>query len=125
MTIYFVNQALPTFLASAPTTASTAMTASLVSQVFSINNSNSFAMQFIWTGTPTGTLTVLGSIDGVTYNVSLGTHSISGAAGTYTLDLSATAGLTTNVGWVQGTYTFSSGTGTLTHVTAAKKYPGA
>ncbi len=120
--ISFNTQNLPTFLASSTTTASTAMTASLVSTPLMINNSNTFAMQFIWTGTPTGTLSVMGSLDGINYNVSLGTHAIAGAAGTYTLDLAATAGLITTCGWVRGQYAFTSGTGVLTTVTAAAKY---
>ncbi len=120
--ILFNTQTLPTVLASSLTTASTSMTASLVSSSFMINNSNIFAMQFIWTGTPTGTLSVMGSLDGVNYNVSLATHAIAGAAGTYTFDLAATAGLVTTCGWVRGQYAFTSGSGTLTTVTGATKY---
>lgn len=124
MTTYFAQLNLPTFIAATPTIASTTMTANLVSTAFQINNSTTFAMQFIWTGTPTGTLTVWGSLDGINYNISLGTHAISGAGGTYTLDLPSTAGIQTTAGWVQGTYTFTSGTGVLTTVTGAKKYTG-
>lgn len=122
MTTYFVNAVLPTYELASPTVASTAMTASLVSSIFNIQNAPSFVMQFIWTGTPTGTLTIMGSVDGVNFNVSLGSYALSGSAGTYTLDLATTPGLATNVGWVQGGYTFSSGTGALTSVSAAKKY---
>ena len=96
MTLYYVNQVLPTYEASSPTVASTLMTASLISAVFPIQNSATFAMQFVWTGTPTGTLSVMGSVDGINFNVSLGTHALSGAAGTYSLDLAATAGLQTD-----------------------------
>lgn len=119
----YVNQTLATFELASPTVASTAMTASLISTPFNINNSQTFAMQFIWTGTPTGTLEIMGSLDGINYNVALGSHAISGAAGTYTLDLSATAGLITTCGSVQGQYIFTSGSGTLTTVTGASKYP--
>lgn len=118
----YVQQNLPTFELATPTVASTAMTASLISTPYQINNSYIFAMQFIWTGTPTGTLKVMGSVDGVNFNIQLATDALSGAAGAYTFDLASTAGLKTTVGWVQGQYLFTSGTGVLTTVTAASKY---
>jgi len=124
MALSFKTQTLATFLASSPTTPSKAMTASLISQSFNINQSDTFAMQFIWSGTPTGTLTVMGSLDGVNYNVPLMTHAAGGAAGVFTFDLAAYTcpGLTTSCGYVRGEYTFTSGTGTLSLVQVCSKY---
>lgn len=119
--IAFQNLTLPTFLVSSPTTASTSMAASLQSAPYRIPNSYICAMSFAWTGTPTGTLTVMGSVDGVNYNIQLATHATGGAAGNYAFDLASTAGQQTTCGWIMGVYTFTSGTGTLTSVVAAQK----
>lgn len=122
MALNYSNQVLATFLASAPTTPSTAMTANLISAPLNINHSGTFALQFVWTGTPTGNLNVMGSLDGINYNISLATHAAGGVAGNFTLDLGATAGLSTSCGWVRGEYAFTSGTGVLSLVQAASKY---
>jgi len=116
-------QTLATFSNTSLATPATSMAASLYSTPFNINQSYTFAMQFIWTGTPTGNLYVMGSLDGIHYNIQLATSALSGSAGNFEFDLSATAGLITTCGWVQGQYIFTSGTGTLTNVTAAAKYP--
>jgi len=122
MALNYNNQVLTTYLASAPTTPSTAMTANLISAPLQIQHSETFIMQFVWTGTPAGNLKVMGSIDGVNYNITLATQAAGGAAGTYTYDTAATAGLKTSVGWVRGEYTFTSSTGVLSLVQAATKY---
>lgn len=119
----FKTVPLATYLASAPTTASTSMAASLVSEPLNLNQSQTFAMGFVWTGTPTGSLTIKGSLDGVNYNILFDTHAIAGAAGNYAFDLAATAGLVTTCGWVRGEYTFTSGTGVLSLVQGCTKYP--
>lgn len=120
--LVYNSQVLPTFSNTALTTPATTMAASLYSTTLKINNSNTFAMQFIWTGTPTGNLYVMGSLDGVHYNIQLATSALSGSAGNFEFDLSATAGLITTCGWVQGQYIFTSGTGALTNILGASKY---
>ncbi len=120
MTLTYISQTLATFSNTSLTTPATTMAAALYSTPFDISQSTTFVMQFIWTGTPTGTLTVMGSVDGVNYNISLGTHSIVAAAGTYTLDLGASAGVTTSCQYIQAQYS-GSGTGALTTVTAGAK----
>jgi hypothetical protein len=117
------HQTLATYLASDGITPATAMTANLVSAPFNLNQKSTFAMQFVWTGTPAGNLKVIGSLDGVNYNVPIDTHAAGGAAGTYTYDMGATAGLSTSCGWVRAEYAFTSSTGTLSLVQVASKYP--
>lgn len=119
--ISYKTEPLATYSDTGLTTASTAMTANLYSQRKGINLFPTFAMQFVWTGTPTGTLLVMGSIDGTNFNIQLATHALTGAAGNYLYDMSSTAGLITTCGWVQGQYTFTSGSGTLTSVLAGTK----
>ena len=120
--LVYNNQTLPTFSNTSLTTPATSMAASLYSTPLDIRNSNTFAMQFIYTGTPTGNLYIMGSLDGIHYNIQLATSALSGSAGNFEFDLSATAGLITSCGWVQGQYIFTSGTGTLTTVTGVSKY---
>ena len=121
--ISFNTQALTTYLASTPTTESTSMGADLISAPLDIRQSQTFAMQFERTGTPTVNLKIMGSLDGTNYNVEFDTHAAGGAAGDYTFDLAATAGLVTSCGWVRGEYERTSGTGALTLVRACTKYP--
>lgn len=120
--LVYNNQLLTTYKLASPTVAFKTMTESLISTPFPLTNTYTFIMEFIWTGTPTGTLKIMGSIDGTNFNVPLATNALTGSAGTYPFDLSATPGLITNVGWIQAQYIFTSGTGTLTTVTAASKY---
>lgn len=120
--ISYIPQTLTTFSDTALTTPATSMAASLYSTPFNINQSPTVAMQFIWTGTPTGNLYVMGSLDGIHYNIQLATSALSGSAGNFEFDISATAGKVTTCGWVQGQYIFTSGSGTLTSVLAAAKF---
>lgn len=121
--LVYNSQVLATFSNTALTTPATSMAASLYSTPFDIRNSQTFAAQFIWTGSPTGNLYVMGSLDGVHYNIQLATSALSGSAGNFEFDLSTTAGLITTCGWIQAQYIFTSGTGALTNVLAAAKYP--
>jgi hypothetical protein len=108
-------------------------TAQLISAVTNIKYKDSVAIQLKWTGTPTGTFTVDGSLD---YNPGLpqsgappggannGTWTslvlspapvASGAAGNILLNLNQLA-----FPWIRVTYTNASGTGTLTGYISAK-----
>lgn len=65
-----------------------------------------------WTGTPTGTITIDGSVDGstffdLTFDPVLAQPS--GAAGGYLVNVSVEG-----FGWIRVSYTNASGTGTLT-----------
>jgi hypothetical protein len=99
------------------------MSGSLTSKVSDISGFDNVAVQLVWTGTPTGTFAVQGSLD---YNPQL-------ATGTWTaLTLSsspAAAGSASNVlldlnqlsfPWIRVVYTAVSGSGTLNAYIAGK-----
>jgi hypothetical protein len=118
MTLNSVHVLSVTVETSSPTIPSQVMTQNLQSGVFDLSDSYIANFGIVWTGTPTGTFTVLGSLDGVSYHVSLGTQALTGAAGNYNLNLTAT---TSGIQSVYITYTFTSGTGTWTVAEMCKK----
>ncbi len=102
-------QTLTTYETSSPATPSSAMTQDLFSQSFAITTANQFLAQAIWTGSPTGTIAILGSLDNISFNIPIYSMATGGSAGSLAYDLFGTS-----VQWIQIAYTFSSGSGTLT-----------
>lgn len=100
---------LPTYETASPTTPSSTMSQSLFSASFPVGTANQYLAQAVWTGTPTGTLALVGSQDNVTFNIPIYSQSLTGSAGSVSYDLFGTS-----VMWWKWQYTFSSGTGTLT-----------
>lgn len=107
--IFPTVQPLPTYKTASPTTAFSTMTESLISASFPITNTVLYLLQAIWTGTPVGTIAVVGSLDNINYNIPIYSIAAGGTGGSLAYDLYGTA-----VQWVRIAYTFSSGTGTLT-----------
>lgn len=115
MALYPIVSTLPTYETSSPTTPSSTMTQSLFSAPFPVSTSTQYLAQAIWTGTPTGTIAIIGSQDGTTFNIPIYSIAAGGTAGSLAYDIFGTS-----VMWIQITYTFSSGTGTLTCVASTK-----
>src|SRR5271165_6731738 len=99
---------LPTFETASPTTPSSSMTESLFSESFPITTSSQFLALATWTGSPSGTISVAGSLDNINFNIPIYSQSTIGTTG-IAYDLYGTS-----VMWIQIQYAFSSGTGTLT-----------
>jgi hypothetical protein len=105
----FVNEVITTYEGSSTSTARATMDQNLVTHAINIANATTtYALYAKWTGTPVGTITFLGSEDGVTFNVTLASQATGGGVGSLTFD-NFGSGLQA----VQVTYTFSSSTGTL------------
>jgi len=94
-----------------------AMTGNITSTVVDIRGISHIGVQFIFTGTPTGTFTIECSNDygengsSATWEpitTSPATISASGSAGDHLISLNSIP-----FGWLRAVYTFSSGTGTL------------
>lgn len=86
-------------------------TAKITSVSQSVANFDNIGLQFDWTGTPTGTLAVLGSIDGVIFHPWTPSPSLTNPAG-------SAAGFISGLNqfpfpYLQITYTNASGTGVL------------
>lgn len=106
------------------------MASSFVGTAVNILYSHYVGIQFIWTGTPTGTLGVqVSNVPVVSGQIFPGPGTFtaltlsdasppiinpSGAPGSFYLDL------TIGAGWIQPTYTFGSGTGTMNAYLVAK-----
>lgn len=102
------TQSLQTFETASPLIPSNSMTQSLFSASFPITTTSQFLAQAFWTGSPVGTIAVIGSSDGVNFNIPIYSIAAGGTAGSLSYDLYGTS-----VMWIQITYTFTSGTGTL------------
>jgi hypothetical protein len=97
------------------------MSGNLTSNTFEMQNYWGAAASCIATGAPVGTLTILGSVDNINFtplknngtNVTLAVT----AAGTYIFDVTQTA-----VKFLQVTYTYTSGSGTLNITVYPKGY---
>ncbi len=113
--MFSIVEALPTYETSSPTTPSSAMTQDLFSQSFAITTANQFLAEAIWTGSPTGTIAVMGSLDNINFTIPIYSIATGGSAGSLDYDLFGTS-----VQWIQITYTFTSGSGTLTCNAATK-----
>ncbi len=97
------------------------MAGNIVSPTTSIKNLDNVGVQFIWTGTPTGTFFVQVSADGVTFDaITLpATVSASGSAGHACVDLNQIS-----FPFIQVGYTAASGSGSLTAYITAKGLQG-
>ncbi len=116
MTSMFPNvQTLLTYKTASPTVVSSAMTESLFSARFPITTSVLFLAQALWTGSPIGTIAVVGSLDGTNFNIPIYSIAAGGTSGSLNYDLYGTS-----VQWIRITYTFTSGSGTLTCGAATK-----
>lgn len=104
-------------------------TSTTISEVIDVRNSYAMAIQLYWSGTPTGTFSIQGSMN---YNLStLGSNvlnagtwddmgittanSPAGSAGHTLIDITATG-----ISWIRVVYTNSSGSGTLTGMAQTK-----
>lgn len=94
---------------------SSALTASLTSDVCDVRTEVVYSVQASWSGTPTGTLKLQLSNDATTWTDGPSPQTLSGAAGSYLWDT-----VQTGVGYVRLAYTFTSGTGTLSAVFGCK-----
>lgn len=117
MAFYPLVSTLATYETASPTTPSSSMIQSLQSASFSIGTANQVLAQAFWTGSPVGTIAVVGSQDNVNFNIPIYSIAAGGSAGSLSYDL-----LGTSIMYVQIQYTFSSGSGTLT-CSASTKVP--
>lgn len=117
MGFYPITTSLATYETSSPTTPSSTMTQNLFSTSFPIENATQFLAQAFWTGTPTGTISVVGSQNNVTFNIPIYSIATAGSAGSLSYDLYGTS-----INWIRLEYAFSGGTGTLT-CSASTKVP--
>lgn len=86
------------------------MSGNLTSTNLSLLQVFGFSIQAVWTGTPTGTLQLNCSNDGVNWDmVQNSAQSLTGSAGHFTWNVTSS-----NYRWVQLTYTATSGSGSLT-----------
>lgn len=88
------------------------MSGSLTSTVLPIQFEDNIGLQFVWTGTPTGTIAVQVSMDQTTWTSLTFNPSITqpaGSAGGLYIDINQIS-----APFMRATYTFSSGTGALT-----------
>lgn len=85
-----------------------------------VQNEDSIGIQLIWTGTPTGTITVQVSTDNITYNALTFDPVLTqpaGSAGGYFINLDSCGFF-----WVKLVYTNSSGSGTFNAQICAKDW---
>jgi len=108
----------------------TLLTSSFVSNPVSVQRLDRVGLEIIVTGTPTGTVTVQGSIDYVPptvqispsvspatwFDIPLDLDALTGGPQTYVIDM-----VTTAIPWLRISYTFTSGTGSMTAVIVAKE----
>lgn len=93
-------------------------TSTYTSQAINIENVDNVGLQLIWTGTPTGTFTVLHSPDNVVYDAITLNPLITqpaGSAGHWSVVLQQDPYL-----WVKVQYVNASGSGTVDVITCAK-----
>jgi hypothetical protein len=87
------------------------ISANYTSESVDISFANGFAVQMQWTGTPTGTLRIQGSLDGILFsNVPSGSVALAGVAGDTLFNTSYPVHYT----HVRVSYTAAAGAGTLT-----------
>lgn len=86
------------------------MAASISTGAIDMNRSWQWAVQFVWTGTPTGTVKVQASCNGIDFaDVTSASVATGGAAGNFLFNAAVPVGYN----YLQLVYTFASGTGTL------------
>ena len=106
---------LPVFLGNNKIFDANTMTSTLTSATQDIAEAGGYCSHSIFTGTPTGTLTVEASNDGVNFSI-VHTLALTGSAGQdlYNADKP-------HYRYVRVKYTFSSGTGSLTTYFSSKR----
>jgi hypothetical protein len=86
-------------------------TSTITGEAYDVGSLEGFAFQPVWTGTPTGTFTILASLDGVNFD-SIGAsipQNPAGSAGNTYIPIYASCAK-----YLKLSYTNASGTGTLT-----------
>lgn len=107
---------LPVFIENQQIVTNGDMSANILSTSQNISEFSNYAVHCSWSGsTPVGSLDVLGSNDGIIFT-SVGTLAVSGNTG---LDLFNVFGAAYK--YMQVSYTFTSGTGTLNVYLSAKR----
>lgn len=104
----------PIFQMNVPVFTASAMTGNLFSNVIDLSETTGYALHAIWSGSPVGIISAGGSDDGVNF-VSVASNSTAGAAGQYLLNVEKI-----HYRYVQISYTFTSGTGSLTAYVSAR-----
>jgi hypothetical protein len=107
MAFFPTVQPLATYQTST-STPSDSMTTSLFSQSVPLSTENQFLTTAVWTGTPVGTIKVMGSIDNVNFYIPIDSIATGGESGSRTYELAETS-----LPWVRIEYAFTSGSGTL------------
>lgn len=93
----------------------TAMTGNLTSKVYDISTLGGFCVHQIWTGTPVGNLLISASNDGINFDA-INSQAAGGVAGQNLLNVERA-----HYCYIQVTYTFTSGTGSLTCYVSGKR----
>lgn len=95
------------------------MSGNLESNPIEVSRCDTMAAQFIWTGTPTGTIKIQGSnIKDSNYDdIEGGALPLSGSAGDFVFNHSLFVGFK----WLKAVYTRTSGTGTLDVLVTGKE----
>jgi hypothetical protein len=93
------------------------MSGSLVGTVLDVRNLFVYKAFFSWSGSPTGTVKIQGSLDNINwYDIASASQATGGTSGTYQFSPSSfIADL-----WIRPAFTFTSGTGTLQCTIGAK-----
>lgn len=91
-----------------------AMTSNLSSAVIDLSQTTGYALHAIWTGAPVGTISASGGDDGINF-VAVASNSTGGTSGQYLLNVEKI-----HYRYVQITYTFTSGSGSLTAYVSAR-----
>lgn len=87
------------------------MSVSIESRIIDITLCRGWAAQFVWTGTPTGTVKVMSSIDGINFDDIPGaSQATGGAAGEKQFNVSGAV----NYPFIKLVYTRTAGIGSLT-----------
>lgn len=106
----------PVLIANTSLLTAVSMASNQTSVVFDASSARQFAVQSVWSGTsPVGTMNVSASLDGVNFK-SLYSLAVTGNTGIDVKELGYLASP-----YIQVSYTFTSGTGTLTVKLSAKQ----
>ncbi len=110
-----MSNALPLFILNKQLFTNTVMTSTLTSEIVDLAETLGYAIHAIWTGTPTGTLSIQGSNDGVNF-VQIDSIATGGTAGQHLLNVEKH-----HDRYVKIVYTFSSSTGVLNLYISGKR----
>ena len=110
-----MSNALPLFVLNKQLFTNSLMTSTLTSEVVDLAETLGYAIHAIWTGTPTGTLSIQGSNDGLSF-VQIDSVATGGVAGQHLLNVEKH-----HYRYVRVVYTFSSSTGSLNLYISGKR----